>query len=47
MGSNGVVMQSPLFDYDLRFLQAVEDLIVEKLVAKARVEALDIAIFPG
>src|SRR5665213_3198318 len=41
-----VVVSSPAFDDDSRFFQRGEDLAVEQLVAKLRVEAFAIAIFP-
>ena len=47
MGSNGVVVVSLLADDDLGFLQTVEDLTVEQLIAQLAVEALAVAILPG
>ena len=39
-------MPAPAFDHDLRFLERVEDLAIEQLVAQAGVEALDEAVLP-
>ena len=40
-------MASPALDDDLGLAQSVEDLAVEQLIAKAGVEALDVAVRPG
>ena len=40
-------MAPPGFDENLGFLQGIEDLPVQELVAQPRVEALDVAILPG
>ena len=39
-------MASPALDDDLGFAQTVEDLAVEQLIAKASVEAFDVAVLP-
>jgi hypothetical protein len=39
-------MLPPSFDDDLGLLQRVEDFSIEEFIAKLRVEALAIAIFP-
>src|SRR5215467_11815980 len=41
-----VVVASPALDDDLGLAQGVEDLAVEQLIAKAGVEALDVAVLP-
>jgi hypothetical protein len=41
-----VVVASPALDDDLGLAQSVEDLAVEQLIAKAGVEALDVAVLP-
>ena len=46
MGSDRVVVASPALDDDLGLAQTVEDLAVEQLIAKAGVEALDVAVLP-
>src|SRR4028118_1029934 len=46
MRPDGVVVSSPAFDDDLRLLEGVEDLAIEKLVTQAGVEALDKAVLP-
>jgi len=38
---------SPALDDDLGLAQSVENLAVEQLIAKAGVEALDVAVLPG
>src|SRR6516164_10949701 len=38
---------SPTLDDDLGLAQSVENLAVEQLIAKAGVEALDVAVLPG
>ena len=40
-------MSPPTLNDDLCFLQRVEDLTIQKLISKLRVEALTIAILPG
>src|SRR5579872_1629158 len=42
----GVVVDAPAFRQHLRFLQRVEDLSVEKLIAQSGVEALAVAVLP-
>ena len=42
----GVVVAPPGFEENLGFLEGVEDLPVQELVAQPRVEALDVAILP-
>ena len=44
MGSDRVVVASPALDDDLGLAQTVEDLAVEQLVAKAGVEAFNVAV---
>jgi hypothetical protein len=39
-------MAPPAFDDDLSFSEGVEDLAIEQLIAKAGVEALDVAVLP-
>ena len=46
MGPDRVVVTSPALNDDLGLAQTVEDLAVEQLIAKAGVEALDIAVLP-
>jgi hypothetical protein len=41
-----IVVASPALDDDLGLAQSVEDLAVEQLIAKAGVEALDVAVLP-
>ena len=40
-------MLAPCFNHDLCLLQCVEDLAIQKLISKLRVEALRIAVLPG
>jgi hypothetical protein len=40
-------MAPPVFDDDPGLLQGIEDLSVEQLITKLRVEALAVAILPG
>jgi hypothetical protein len=47
VGPNRVVVASPALDDDLGLAQSVENLAVEQLIAKASVEALDVAVLPG
>src|SRR5262245_51104566 len=42
-----VVVASPTLDDDLGLAQSVENLAVEQLIAKAGIEALDVAVLPG
>jgi hypothetical protein len=46
MRSDRVVVVPPTFNDDLGFAQRVEDFTIEQFVARARVEALDIAVLP-
>jgi signal transduction histidine kinase len=46
MRPDRIVMAPPAFDDDLSFSEGVEDLAVEQLIAKAGVEALDVAVLP-
>jgi hypothetical protein len=46
VGTNLIVMATPIFDDHSGFLQRMENLAVEKFVAKLRVEAFAIAVFP-
>ena len=46
MRPDGVVVPAPALDDDLGLAQRIEDLTIEKLVAQARIETLDEAIFP-
>jgi len=43
MRPDRIVMAPPAFDDDLSFSEGVEDLAIEQLIAKAGVEALDVA----
>ena len=47
MRPDRVVVASPALDDDLGLAQSVEDLAVEQLIAKAGVEALDVAVLLG
>jgi hypothetical protein len=40
-------MAPPRFDENLGFLESVEDLPVQELVAQPGIEALDVAVLPG
>src|SRR3982751_2237172 len=44
--SDGVVVMAPLTDHNLGFLQTVEDLTVEQLIAQLAVEGLAVAVLP-
>jgi hypothetical protein len=46
VGLDRVVVASPAFDDDLGLAQSVEDLSIEQLIAKACIEALDVAVLP-
>ena len=46
MGPRFVVMPPPAFDDDPRLLERIEDLTIQQLIAKLRVEALAIAVLP-
>src|SRR5258708_15714931 len=46
-GADRVVVESPRVDDDLGLAQSVENLAVEQLIAKAGIEALDVAVLPG
>jgi hypothetical protein len=46
MGPDGIEMLAPLLDQHLGFLERVEHLAVQQLIAELAVEALDIAILP-
>jgi hypothetical protein len=46
VGTNLIVVATPIFDDHPGFLQRIENLAVEKFVAKLRVEAFAIAVFP-
>src|SRR5262245_26090588 len=46
MRPNRIVMASPALNDDLGLAQSVEDLAAEQLIAKAGVEALDVAVLP-
>ena len=46
MRANPIVMAPPALNDDLSLAQRVEDFAVEKFVAQARIEALDVAVFP-
>jgi hypothetical protein len=41
-----VVVPPPSLDFDPRFLEAVEDLTIRKLIAQLAIEALAVAILP-
>ena len=45
--SCGVVVLASLFDDDLGLPKSVEDLLIQKLIAQASVEALAVAVLPG
>src|SRR5262245_25799388 len=47
MRPDRIVMASPALNDDLGLAQSVENLAVEQLIAKAGVEALDVAVLPG
>jgi len=47
MRSLGIVVLALLLHQNLGLPEEIDDLPVEQLVAKARIEALDIAILPG
>ena len=46
MRPDRIVMAPPAFDDDLSFSEGVEDLAIEQLIAKAGIEALDVAVLP-
>ena len=46
MRPDRVVVASPALDDDLGLAQSVEDLAIEQFIAKAGVEALDVAVLP-
>src|SRR5258708_13230995 len=46
-GADRVVVASPTLDDDLGLAQSVENLAVEQFIAKAGIEALDVAVLPG
>src|SRR5258708_11447492 len=46
MRPDRIVMAPPAFDDDLSFSEGVEDVAIEQLIAKAGVEALDVAVLP-
>src|SRR5207244_11929961 len=46
MRPDRIVMAPPAFDDDLSFSEGVEDLAIEQLIARAGVEALDVAVLP-
>ncbi len=46
VGPDGVVVNPPAFSQDLHFLERVEDLTVEELVAQLRVEAFTVPVLP-
>ena len=46
MGSPRVVLHLPLFDYNLRLLQGLEDFSIEAFVPQLAVEALTVAVLP-
>ncbi len=46
MGSLLIVVLPPILNDDAGLLQRVKDLAVEKLVAQAGIEALDVAVLP-
>lgn len=47
MGSDGIVVVTPLFDQNLGLLKTAEDLPVEQFVPQLAVEAFAIAVLPG
>ncbi len=40
-------MAPPRFDENLVFIQGVENLLIQELVAQPRIEALAISVLPG
>ncbi len=46
VGAFGVLVSPPLFDQNLSFAQAVEDLAVEQFIPHSRVEAFAITVLP-
>src|SRR5262245_28196560 len=46
MRPDRIVMAPPAFDDDLSFVEGVEDLAIEQLIAQAGVEALNVAVLP-
>src|SRR5947208_3555592 len=47
MWADCIVVAPPALDHDLSFLQRIEDLSLQQLVAQAGVEALDVAVLQG
>ena len=47
VGPDRVVVNPPLLNQDLGFLQGVEYLAVQELVPEARVEAFAVSVLPG
>ena len=47
MRSLCIVMDAPLFDDRLGFLEAVEDLAIEAFIPELAVEGLAVAVLPG
>ncbi len=47
MPADRVIVTAPALDDDFGFSQRVEDLAIGQLVPQARIEAFDIAVFPG
>ena len=45
--SDGIVVSPPLFDDDLRLLQAVEGLPIHQFIPEAGVEGIAVADLPG
>src|SRR4051812_43912274 len=46
MRTHRIVVAPPVFDYDLRLLQCVEEFSVQQLITQFAVEALAIAVLP-
>ena len=42
-----VVASSPLLDHDPGFIEAVEDLCVQELIAEPGIKALAVPVLPG
>jgi hypothetical protein len=44
---HGVVVAPPALNDDLSLLERIEDLAIEQLISKPRIEALDEPVLPG
>ena len=47
VGSNPVVVLSPIFNDDARFAQIQQKLSVQTFISKSAVETFDVAVLPG